>query len=75
MGMDVSMRKNVPRRLNSSNPIPNKAEVDFVPPEEDDAVQADRVLEALVVVDLAREENAPILKRCESALMSIKTEL
>ena len=70
--MDVSMRKNVPRRLNSSNPIPSKAEVDFVPPEEDDA---GRVLEALVVVDLAREENAPILKRCESALMSIKTEL
>ena len=38
--MDVSMRKNVPRRLNSSNPIRNKAEVDFVPPEEDGAVRA-----------------------------------
>ena len=75
MRMDVSMRKNVPRQLSLSNPIPSKAVVDFVHPEEDGEVQAGRVLEALVVADLARAENAPILTRCESALMSIKTEL
>ena len=73
--MDVSMRRNVPGPVWLSNPIPSKAVVDFVHPEEDGEVPAGRVLEALVVADLAREENAPILKRCESALMSIKTEL